>query len=230
MPIRAVSFDIGHTLVWYPHPINWQAHYPPALVRMGEAIGFAATDGALREAAAILSAYNTREHPRQYEVRARMVFGEILDAWSVPLDALEAVQDAFFGYFQTDATPFEDAEEALRALREKGIKTGALTDVAYGMDSARALRDIAPIRALLSTAVTSADVGYRKPHPAGFRALLDALSVSPAEMLYVGDEPKDIEGANRLGIGSVLVCREGVAPDYGQGHTVRGLADVVGLV
>jgi phosphoglycolate phosphatase-like HAD superfamily hydrolase len=59
---------------------------------------------------------------------------------------------------------------------------------------------------------------------------MEALQISPAEMVYVGDEQKDITTANQLGIRSVLVCRAEEIPDYGQTHTIKSLREVLGLI
>ena len=60
--------------------------------------------------------------------------------------------------------------------------------------------------------------------------LLKAFDVLPSEMLYVGDEQKDIVGANALGIVSVLIDRNGKSPNWGQKHTIQSLFDISQLV
>jgi putative hydrolase of the HAD superfamily len=60
--------------------------------------------------------------------------------------------------------------------------------------------------------------------------LLEALNVRPDEVLYVGDEEKDVVGANKLGIGSVLINRGNEDIDFGQKYTVRSLEEVVSIL
>ena len=110
------------------------------------------------------------------------------------------------------------------------MKLGVLTDVAYGMDNVFSLRDIANIKKFFDVVLTSVDVGYRKPNPAGFTALLRAFDASPPQMIYVGDEKKDIAGANALGIVSVLIDRKGASPDFGQKYTIQSLMELEEIV
>ncbi|HML48717.1 MAG TPA: HAD family hydrolase [Clostridia bacterium] len=230
MTIQAVAFDVGHTLVRYANPLNWKALYVPALTEAALRCGAALSEDRLGRAVEILTKYNTREHPREAELPSEVIFGEILAAWGLPLDGVEAMQSAFFAFFQTGAECYGDAAETLRALRAKGLRLGALTDVAYGMGRALALRDLREIEGLLDAVLTSVDVGYRKPHRAGFLRLARELGVAPDRMMYVGDEQKDIAGANALGIASVLIRREGDPPDWGQAFTVRSLREIGRLV
>ncbi|GFP19985.1 putative hydrolase of the HAD superfamily [Candidatus Hakubella thermalkaliphila] len=53
--------------------------------------------------------------------------------------------------------------------------------------------------------VTSVDVGYEKPHEEIFRVALQELGFRPSEVVMVGDRiEKDVVGANRMGIVSIL--------------------------
>jgi len=230
MKIKAVSFDIGNTLVNYSNPLNWKSMYTPALRRVMEQCGLGVTDEMLGRAAAILARYNTRENPREKEVTADVVFGEILDAWDTGHAFLGKAKAVFYSFFQADAVCYEDAPETLGRLKDRGIKIGVLTDVAYGMENLLSLRDIAPIRKYIDLALTSVDIGYRKPNKAGYLKLLDSFRLLPPEMIYVGDEEKDIAGANNLGVVSVLVSRSGGVPDFGQKHTVFKLVDICSLI
>ncbi len=230
MRIQAVSFDIGGTLVKYNSPLNWEPLYEPALKQACESCGLPLSQERIKTAINVLAKYNTRENPREREVDSQTIFKEIFDAWNRPYDGLDAVRAAFYGFFQADAVCYGDAEEALRRLKLAGLKIGALTDVAYGMDNSFSLRDIAPIRHYFDIILTSVDVGYRKPHAAGFSALLNAFKIPPSHMIYVGDEQKDIAGANALGVVSALIDRNGAPPDWGQSFTVQSLLDVPGLL
>ena len=49
-------------------------------------------------------------------------------------------------------------------------------------------------------------------------------------MLYIGDEEKDIVGANKLGIVSVLINRGDTQKDYGQSYTITSLNNVQNII
>ena len=221
--IKAAAFDLGGTLVNYP--LYWRSLYRPALEAAAQSCNIAITEEMLTAAHDILMKYNTRENPRDYEVTSDVIFAEILAVWGGNAD-IESVKTAFFSFFNSDAAPFPEAREALLALKEAGIKTAVLTDAAYGMDNKFALQGIALISDLIDFFVSSIDAGYRKPHSAGYLMLLEHFEASPDEMLYIGDEEKDIIGANKLGMISVLINRSETQKDYGQAYTVNNLNDV----
>lgn len=59
-------------------------------------------------------------------------------------------------------------------------------------------------------AFSAEDVGAPKPEDALFRAALAHTETAPGEMIYVGDDPLlDMDPANRLGINTIWVRREG---------------------
>ncbi|MEA4823094.1 MAG: HAD family hydrolase [Clostridiaceae bacterium] len=228
--IKAVSFDIGHTLVRYNNPLNWKSLYEPALRTVSERCGIELSIDLMKDAVSILTRYNTRENPREIEVTSETLFGEILDTWKQPHDKLDSVRGAFYGFFQTEAVCYDEVVETLHYLKSAGIKIGALTDVAYGMDNSFSLRDIAEIHHYFDLVLTSVDIGYRKPNAAGFSTLLKAFDIPPSQMIYVGDEQKDIVGANALGIVSVLIDRNSNNPIWGQKYTIQSLSDIRGFL
>jgi len=232
MPIKAVAFDVGQTLIHYKNPLNWQALYSPALKQVMDACNFAHSLEADAEAQAILTKYNTRVNYREYEVASDTIFSEILHSWCVDASKLSIAKEAFYSYFRADATCFEDTEFVLQELKKRSIKIGALTDVAYGMDNEYALEDIAPIRHYFNVCLTSNDVGFRKPNAKGFRLLQDAFNLAADEIAFVGDEEKDIVGANNVGFLSILVNRDasGDNKNWGQKHTVCTLSDILAII
>jgi putative hydrolase of the HAD superfamily len=147
-----------------------------------------------------------------------------------PYDGIITAKNAFYGFFQADAVCFDDTVEILDKLTASGIHAGFLTDVAYGMDNEYALADIAPIRAYFDIGFTSVDVGFRKPNTAGYKMLLDTFNLTSSQMLYIGDEEKDIAGANSIGITSVLINRSSEERYWGQKHTIRNLCELEGLL
>jgi len=76
----------------------------------------------------------------------------------------------------------------------------------------------------LDHVVTSARIGYEKPHPGAFRAAL-RICGNPTNVWMVGDNPiADIEGAEAIGLRAILVrsCETGTHP--------RALSDAAALI
>ena len=225
--IKAAAFDVGGTLVNYP--LYWRSLYRSALEAAAQSCNITITEEMYITAHDILMKYNTRENPRDYEVTSDVIFAKILTEWSCQAD-IESVKTVFFSFFNADAAPFPEAGEALLSLKQAGIKTAALTDAAYGMDNKFTLQGMASISDLIDFFISSVDAGFRKPHSAGYLMLLEHFEVSPNQMLYIGDEEKDIIGANKLGIVSVLINRSDTKKDYGQLYTAKSLNDVQKII
>jgi len=223
--IKVVGFDLGETLIHYAGlPLNWQGLYGQALTRVAEACGHPITEADITLGEAILGRYNTRQHPRLHEVTADRVLGEVLAAWGLPVVVgMDQAEDAFFGFFQQAFAVYPDTLPALQALQSRWVRVGVLTDAPYGMPRRFVERDLAPIAACLDVALTSVEVGHRKPHPSGYLALAERLGVAPFDMAYVGNEEKDIVGANGAGMFSVLIDRTGGGAAFGQKRTITSL-------
>ncbi|MSQ31128.1 MAG: HAD family hydrolase [Dehalococcoidia bacterium] len=76
--------------------------------------------------------------------------------------------------------------------------------------------------------VTSARCGYRKPHPAIYRAALDLAGTAPDATLMVGDSlSADVRGAEGAGLHAVLLDRDRTGGASPEGvHAIRSLLEV----
>ncbi|MCL2198931.1 MAG: HAD family hydrolase [Defluviitaleaceae bacterium] len=225
--VQAVIFDVGQTLIHYKNPLNWQGLYSGAIRGVMADCGMEYSAAADEGAQGILTKYNTRVNFREHEVSSDTIFSEVLEGWGVELGKLSAAKRAFYGYFQADAECFEDTEMVLRVLKERGVKVGALTDVAYGMDNEYALRDLLPIEKYIDICLTSTDVGFRKPNTAGYLQMQQAFDIPSRQIAFVGDEEKDVQGANSAGMISVLVNRGEEEKNFGQKYTIKSLSQIL---
>jgi putative hydrolase of the HAD superfamily len=232
--LRAVGFDLGDTLIYYRDiPMSWVALYRKALQSVAAHCKALPTEAQFTAAEQILARHNTRITPRTHEVRAEEIFSSILGSWEIdPARHLRAAMDAYFTFFQQQMCSYPETGEVLTALRKRRMPIGILTDVAYGMPQEFIERDItgAGIDGLFDVLVTSVEVGVRKPEPAGYITLANRLGVAPAEMLYIGNEPKDVIGASRAGMTSVFLDRANSGANHGQHFTVNtltGLYDIL---
>ncbi|MBD5104402.1 MAG: HAD family hydrolase [Ruminococcaceae bacterium] len=227
--IKAVGFDVGHTLIKYKNPLNWQGLYRSGLEHAAAASGVALSEDMILSATEVLLKYNTRVNYREWETTSDNIFNEILTRWGIQTD-LYNFKYGFYSFFKADAEPYPETIDTMKKLKQHGIKIGILTDVAYGMDNEFSLEDISVLSDFIDIAITSVDVGFRKPNSAGYLKLLDSLAICPDDMIFIGDEEKDIIGAKKLGIASALINRSKEIKDFGQDHTFGSLSEIFSVL
>ena len=109
---------------------------------------------------------------------------------------------------------FEDVPETIATLRLAGIPfviasnfDGRLREVILG------LPDLAD---QVDSTVISSEVGFRKPHPAFYRAVCEALRMPADQILFIGDDlENDVTGPIRAGLGGVRLDRDGRSSSTG---------------
>ena len=112
------------------------------------------------------------------------------------------VDEAFQAYYEARqiVTLFDDVEETMDSLK----KNYRLVAISNGN------ADIAKtgVSHWFEFAVSAADVGYMKPHPAVFQKVLKQSKCNETEILHIGDhQHHDIFGASQLGIRTVWLNR-----------------------
>jgi HAD superfamily hydrolase (TIGR01509 family) len=90
----------------------------------------------------------------------------------------------------------------LDALKRKGL---ALAIVSGARPEVLELLRDDDLLARFDAVVLGADVARRKPDPEGLLKALDRLGVAPADAVYVGDAPIDIEASRAAGMRAVAV-------------------------
>jgi len=227
--IKAIGFDVGHTLIKYNNPLNWKGLYRSGLAHAATVANITLSEDMISAAIDVLMKYNTRVNYREWETTSDRIFSEILERWGLQTD-LYAIKSGFYSFFKADAEPYPETIGTMQKLKQNGIKTGILTDVAYGMDNVFSLKDISVLSDFIDVAITSVDVGYRKPNIAGYLKLLDSLKICPNNMIFIGDEEKDIIGARKLGIVSALINRSKEKKDFGQDYTLESLSEIFSIL
>lgn len=114
---------------------------------------------------------------------------------------------------------FPDTLPALERLRVAGWRCVVLSN---HIPELPALAEGLGLSGHLDVVITSAAIGYDKPHPEAFRIGLEAAG-DPTEVWMVGDNPiADVGGAEAVGIPAILVRR--------QGEVDRRAEDLLGAV
>lgn len=167
------------------------------------------------------------EHERvSWTAHARKVAGGLPGMAKVDFDRWF---EDLYGEFGTASAwePFDDAVPLLESLRARGVR---LAIVSNWDTRLRAILDERRLRPYFDAVVISAEVGWRKPHPAIFGKALGLLGCAPADALHVGDSVgDDVEGARAAGIRPVLLDRSGTKRVEGVA-VVRGLDGIPGLL
>ncbi len=129
-------------------------------------------------------------------------------------------------YFNLDAFP--DARAALRALKEKGHKTGILSNGSPAM--LQGAVDAAGIQADLD-AVLSVDVlKMLKPRPEVYRLVTDHYGCKPSDVSFVSSNRWDVMGAAAFGFRALWINRAKMPDEYLDFAPVRVVGDLSGLV
>ena len=233
---RAVFFDVDFTLI-YPGPTLQGEGYGYFCARHGVTVDTALFRAAVGSAAPVLDEVKAHNYDAQLFIDyTRAIIGhmgghgpgadlaarDIYDEW--------AACHHFFLY--------DDVEPALRSLAEAGLKIGLISNTQRPLDEFAAHFALDHI---FSAAISSAELGYLKPHPAIFEAALAAVGEPPASAVMVGDSVKaDIEGARQVGMRAVLVRRTGaglssplehaLGPGYEDVPVIASLAELPALL
>lgn len=116
---------------------------------------------------------------------------------------------------------------AIDLIRSAGLSTGCITNnVPAGQGAGMALNAekaaaIAAIMARFDHVIESSKAGIRKPDPRIYLMMCDALSVAPAECVYLDDLGINCKPAAALGMHAIKVT--------GEAQALADLAEAVGL-
>jgi putative hydrolase of the HAD superfamily len=95
--------------------------------------------------------------------------------------------------------PYKPMLGAVRTVRERGIKTGLVSN---SWSTSHYDRDM--LDELFDTAVISAEVGLHKPQPEIYRLAAERLAEPPERCVFVDDLRENCEGAEAVGMTSIL--------------------------
>lgn len=210
-PLRAVVFDLGHTLWNYAPREESRRFNVLRLHRALEAsLGAEAPSPAELDRALGVAAARWIERWQSDDLEqppSEQLVGEALQSLAITpaADLLGELTGIFFGMEQEIPVVEPDTLATIAALDTKDIALGCVTNtitLEAGINDA--LRRLGLHRYLRSVVVSSA-MGYRKPHPSLFRRALEELAVAPDEALFVGDRLiDDVSGARGIGMRAVL--------------------------
>ncbi|MBM0276480.1 HAD family hydrolase [Micromonospora tarensis] len=128
-----------------------------------------------------------------------------------------------------------DAVPVLAALRQRGLRTGVISDCTHELPAFLPQLAVAP---LLDVRVFSVQVGRCKPDPTLYLTACQRLGLAPVDCLYVGDGgSQELTGAERAGMTAVRLAAPDLAAHlvfnadlHWRGPTLGALDEVLALV
>ncbi len=218
-PIELVTFDLYDTLIEL-HPQRWER-----LHHALELLDVEARLEDLRDADLIAEDYFTivngaipvRDRPPADRERIRLEYMNVwLEAAGIPHDELlvRQARQYYLAEFETPAVVdgphggyrvFSDVMPATRRLQDAGVKMAIISNADSDVTDLCIHFEFAKRMDLI---VTSALIGFEKPHIRTFEAAFGPLGIDPARGLHIGDQPKsDILGALNAGMRASLIDR-----------------------
>jgi putative hydrolase of the HAD superfamily len=198
----AVFFDVDFTLI-QPGPRFQGSGYRESCARHGLTVDEQLFDAAVRGAGSVLETSDHSYDAELFVAYTRRII-ELMGGTSPVADlvARELYEDwASHHHFAL----YDDVRDCLEVLAARGVRIGLISNSHRCLDS---FREHFGLGHWISVAVSSAEHGYMKPHPAIFRAALDLMAVTADQAVMVGDSvAHDIAGARQIGMRGVLLAR-----------------------
>ncbi|HXF83066.1 MAG TPA: HAD-IA family hydrolase [bacterium] len=225
MPLKAVTLDVYSALV---DTVGGLASAVGALLRARGAAGEPRALAHLwrqRHAEALLVLTALDREPARNRVAIELAARFVLRELRPPLsdEELDLLVEAW-----EHLPPWPETEGVLRALRERGLLLGSLSNGDEMM-----LRRLLARLPVAFDHVISTEGGRFKPHPSIYARALQRLQVVREELLHVAGSPTDAMGATAAGITTLWVNRTGepvldprFAPAY-ESPDLRGVIPVV---
>jgi HAD superfamily hydrolase (TIGR01662 family) len=220
---KAVFFDVDFTLI-YPGPTFQGEGYRRFCRRYGIDVDPGSFDRAVASASLILDEVQEDIYDPELFVRYTCHIIEAMGGRGPLVEACAREIATEWGachHFHL----YDDVRPVFEWLHAEGVRIGLISNTHRSLGKFQAHFDL---DGLVTTAVSSSEHGYMKPHPSIFEAALARAGVSAPEAVMVGDSVRqDIEGARRVGMRAVLVARSGrpsrLLPDVPVVTTLRDL-------
>ncbi|HAF71223.1 MAG: HAD-superfamily hydrolase, subfamily IA, variant 3 [Acetothermia bacterium 64_32] len=131
-------------------------------------------------------------------------------AKAVGWEGVEAVEGIhrLIQRFSADIVVDPDLVSVLSRLRAGGVKIAMLTNSIHPAETKWDWLRRRGVDALFDLIYSSVEAGHKKPAPEIFSAFARSIGLSPGEVVFVGHDQAEVQGAKRAGLISVcLRCR-----------------------
>lgn len=238
MPVEGIFFDLGGTLFSYRNVARTNI---PLLIESAERLGVDTGEAEIKTAYARASRTVSHAYADKPYYRHRDMFSDMFRTFSELIGARrdEAVYEWYLDTHQrrlVDCLEIKsDCIETLAALKRQGLYLSIVSNIDDDMLEPLVARE--RLDTYLNHWTSSEAARSCKPHRRFFEVAVEKSGLDPANVLFVGDSPEhDVQGANALGMRTVLIVEDGIEPPMQTGrgaidadHTIRELRELTAL-
>ncbi len=244
MPLRAVLFDYGHTLVDFRRT---EEALLDAYRRVHELVVAAVDEeaaGRVPEASRLVrliatavdeiveASYTER---RLEELDVLGVYEEVLAGLglTLPPEVVHRIVTVDHVAFRSCIILPTETREVLGDLRGRGLAIGFVSNAHFLPELLREDLELLGLAELIHAGTFSSELGTRKPDPRIFHHVLGELGVAPGDTIHVGDRVRDdIGGARAAGLAGGILTHQWrqEQPDGRELALIRRLGELPALL
>lgn len=212
--MKAVLFDLGHTLINYHN--DWRGPERRAVAKVASRVCDSSPDGVdpdhVSEYLLVLLEQGRKVKLEEHlEIPLVDVLGNCFHRFAVGGDEelMERSLEDFYAVLLEHREIVPGTREMLQFVKDNEFKIGLVSDVAWGLPSYFPQRDMQfyHLDEYFDDLVFSTDVGLRKPNPKIFKIALSNIGARAECSYFVGNNLQaDILGA--LNVGMITVLKE----------------------
>ncbi len=142
-----------------------------------------------------------KKHLLQIEIPNTMFTPYLYDSLGIEIALSNAEIDTVFWDAAAPGAPTEGMENFLEYLKNKGIRTGVISNISYAQSAVAGRINRMLLGNSFEFIITSSNYIFRKPNRRIFDLALEKAGLNPDETWYIGDQYEcDIKGALNAGI------------------------------
>jgi len=212
---KAILFDLGGTLVQYCDSNEFPTILEQGIINIRN---YLYLNGLLQVSQEEISKRVLIEDYENEDYRVRPLEHRLMRIFQLPNEVCS--DELFVTMCKCFMTPFfklaqlyDDSIPVLRQLSFDGYRIAIVSNSLWGCPVHLWREEIKRhgLNKLIDSAVFCRDVGWRKPAQQIYKYVLEKLSASAEDCLFIGDDPRwDFYGPRAVGIPAVLLDRSGI--------------------
>ena len=210
-------------------PYSWVEYYENAFNAVNVDFNLNLSKEDIQKSCEVLKSKNARVVYREIEYTPNEIFTVATEHWHKKTD-INAIINSFYKGHILMPLIYDDAINCLELLKEKDVKIAALTDLPTAMPDEIFKKDITVLLKYLDLYVSSLTCGFRKPSKNGLIYIAKQFNVNVQDLVFVGDEEKDIKAAKNTGCVSILINRKNDKREYGQDISINSLNELFNYI